>query len=224
MLPLTLLRGQVRGPTDHPIAGAPVNVVGTTHGVVTDESGEFTFFGLPNGTTIVEAVTVGYRPRRIPVVVSDTTPYLVVRLERNAMLDSMKAVAGANDFERPADRITARELAQPSVVSGNMLEALELLRPQLFVTTPPTSMSTKAGSTRGKVVTGQVNADSRLAAAFSVSVDEALPQAIDVLALIPARTVKEVRYLRSVEAQARFGVTANGPVLIVYTIPAPVSP
>ena len=51
-----------------------------------------------------------------------------------------------------------------------------------------------------------------------VSQDYGPLQVLSVLSAISARTVVEVRYLNAVEAQARFGINANGgPVIVVLT-------
>lgn len=223
--PPTILRGRVVGAGDRIITSAPVNIVGTDHGLATDDDGEFTFVGLPTGTCIVEVLSLGYAPRRIPVSISDTTPYLIVHLDHfTQMLDSMHVVSSrAPMLERGKDRVGESEFAQPEVAGGNALDALELLRPQIFVTSPPTSPNSK-GSSRGRIYSRDATVDWRLNASFSVSINEGLPQAIDILTTIPARTVREMRYLRPLDAQARFGVTASGPVLIVYTITPPAAP
>ncbi len=53
---------------------------------------------------------------------------------------------------------------------------------------------------------------------LSVSVNEGPPGSPDILSAIPARRVRELRFLRPLEAAARFGSrAASGPVLLVYT-------
>jgi hypothetical protein len=51
-----------------------------------------------------------------------------------------------------------------------------------------------------------------------VSINEGPIGSPDVLTGLPARIIREMRYLQPVDATARFGILAGGgPVLIVYT-------
>ena len=53
---------------------------------------------------------------------------------------------------------------------------------------------------------------------LSVSINEGPLGSPDILTTLSVRSIKEMKYLRPIDATARFGVVAgSGPVLIVYT-------
>jgi hypothetical protein len=214
-----------------------VSIFGVSGSSTTNEKGEFSLTGLPGGTRVVQAVALGYKPRAVAVAISNDTPPLVVSLQRaNVILDSMHVVGKRSTdaaTRRASDRITEKELLQPDILSVNALEAFALLRPQLFVGKPAGGVaSTTYASERGRYFIRDnagadagsqrqtcfgnraCDVDSRL----SVSINEGPIGSPDVLTGLPARIIREMRYLQPVDATARFGILAGGgPVLIVYT-------
>jgi hypothetical protein len=220
-----VLRGEVRNVSALPIVSAQVNAVGTGVSATTNAKGEFTLAGMSVGAQDIEVLALGYTSRRVQVMLSDTTRFVSLRLDHYAVvLDTQHVVArrlGA--MERRKDTITEDEFAQPDVVGGNSRDALELLRPQLL--TPRLPMSTSGAKSsaaqRGQIYFRDAKTRDPLgtgAGVMTISVNEGPLQSIDVLTIIPARAVKEMRYLIPTDATARFGVTAGGgPVLIVYT-------
>ena len=118
-------------------------------------------------------------------------------------------------MDRRKDRVSEVEFSEPWVIGGNALQALQLLRPQLFFGHPTTSLTASTVTQHGQLYVRETpEAD---AGGMLVSVNEGRPQSVDVLTILPARMVREMRYLRAVDATARFGINANGgPVLIVY--------
>jgi hypothetical protein len=96
--------------------------------------------------------------------------------------------------------ITLEELQDPTVVSNDALTTIRLLRPQYFMTRGPVSFK---NANAGKV---------------QISQDFGPLQQLTALSGIDTRSLKEVRYLNSTEATARFGINANGgPVIVLLT-------
>lgn len=112
----------------------------------------------------------------------------------------------ADHMARNPDVISTAELRDPAVAATDVMNAIQLLRPAFFRTRGPQSMP-RAGQDPA-TAPGQVR----------VSQDYGPLQVLSVLSAISARTVVEVRYLNAVDAQARFGINANGgPVIVVLT-------
>lgn len=150
-------------------------------------------------------------------------------------LDTVTVLATAvGRAARKMDVIGESELAAPDIIGGSVLNAVMLLRPQLLTARAPNSMSGQneaaargqlyyrassggTGNTRAQMPLGLEELDTN-PGSMSVSVNEGPPGSPDILSVIPARTVREVRYLRPLDAAARFGIAvAGGPVLVVYT-------
>lgn len=99
---------------------------------------------------------------------------------------------------RNVDVITAEELTDPSVNTGNVLDAIRRLRPQFLATRGSMSvMNSSAGSTH-------------------VSIDGSALQAMTTLSQMQASEVAEIRYLSPSDAAQRFGTgAASGAVILV---------
>ena len=230
------LRGTVRDAMNTPIPSATVTVFGTPGSSTTNARGEFLLTGLPAGTRVVQVIAIGYKPRAVAAAIATGTPPIMIALQRaNIILDSMQIVGtrmSEDVSRRPSDRITAKELASPEIISVNALEAFALLRPQLFVgRASGNGSATTYAAERGRMFIRDsvgpepgrrpmcfgnraCDIDGRL----SVSVNEGPIGSPDVLTAFPARIIREMRYLQPVEATARFGILAGGgPVLIIYT-------
>jgi hypothetical protein len=96
--------------------------------------------------------------------------------------------------------ITRAELEDPTIAATDAMTAIRQLRPAFFRTRGPQSFSNQ---TAGLV---------------QVSRDWGPLRPLDELNQVEVRTLQEVRYLYAVEAQTRFGITANGgPVIVVLT-------
>jgi hypothetical protein len=96
--------------------------------------------------------------------------------------------------------ITRAELEDPTIAATDAMTAIRQLRPAFFRTRGPQSFSNQ---TAGLV---------------QVSRDWGPLRPLDELNQVEVRTLQEVRYLNAVEAQTRFGITANGgPVIVVLT-------
>jgi hypothetical protein len=100
--------------------------------------------------------------------------------------------------------ISTEELQDPVIASTDALTAIRQLRPAYFRDRGPTTFR---------------NVDPAQAPGLvRVSQDFGQPQAFSVLSGISTRSLVEVRYLNANEAQARFGINANGgPVIVVLT-------
>ncbi len=113
--------------------------------------------------------------------------------------------ASADRVTRNADIITAAELADPVVAAQDALTAIRQLRPAYF-------------RTRGPMTLRTVGDPNQLPGSVQISQDFGPLRPLSELAGIGVRTLVEVRYLNANEAQARFGINANGgPVIVVLT-------
>ena len=116
------------------------------------------------------------------------------------------APASAERMAKNPDVISNDELKDPAVAATDAMNAIQLLRPSFFRTRGPQSIP-RAGQDPASAP-GLVR----------VSQDYGPLQALNILSAISVRTLVEVRYLNAVEAQARFGINANGgPVIVVLT-------
>lgn len=96
--------------------------------------------------------------------------------------------------------ITRAELEDPVIASYDAMTAIRQLRPAFFRTRGPQSLRNQ---TAGLV---------------QISQDWGPLHPVDDLKQVELRTIQEVRYLNAVEAQTRFGISANGgPVIVVLT-------
>ena len=106
---------------------------------------------------------------------------------------------------RNADIITAEELADPVVSAQDALTAIRQLRPAYFRTRGPMTLRTGGDPNSAP---GQVQ----------ISMDYGNLHPLSELSGVSVRTLVEVRYLNANDAQARFGINANGgPVIVVLT-------
>src|SRR3954468_2755359 len=96
--------------------------------------------------------------------------------------------------------ISRDELQDPAIASNDAMTAIRQLRPAFFMTRGPLSFkNTTAGM-------------------LQISQDYGPLQKSSALSTIDTRSLVEVRYLNSSDAQARFGINANGgPVLVLLT-------
>lgn len=109
--------------------------------------------------------------------------------------------------DRPArnpDVITREELQDPAIAASNAQYAVQQLRPAFFRTRGTTTLrQTDPASAPGNV---------------QISQDFGPLQPVGNLAAIEVRSLIEIRYLNAVDAQARFGINANGgPVIVLLT-------
>jgi hypothetical protein len=231
--------GFVRDSANVPVSSATVSVYGFAGSATTGGRGEFAVTGLMRGTRVLEVVAIGYKPRRVAIAVDDDMPDVVVVLARArvVMLDSV-LVSDRRPLDMPitsrrTDRITEAELNRREIVGGSAFEAFALLRPQLFRGRPAVGVSsTNAAAQRAQLFQRDAifgsdssarvvclgNRACEIDAMLSVSINEGRPGSPDILTTLPARIIKEMRYLLAVDASARFGISsAGGPVLVVYT-------
>ena len=115
------------------------------------------------------------------------------------------ATASGDRVTRNADIISSEELADPVVASQDALTAIRQLRPSYFRTRGPVTLRSTGNPDSAP---GQVQ----------MSQDFGPLHPLSELSGIGTRTLVEVRYLNANEAQARFGINANGgPVIVVLT-------
>jgi hypothetical protein len=101
---------------------------------------------------------------------------------------------------RNSSVISREELQDPTVASNDAMTTIRQLRPAYFMTRGPLSIkNTTAGL-------------------LQISQDFGPLQKSSALSAIDTRSLVEVRYLNATDAQARFGINANGgPVLVLLT-------
>jgi hypothetical protein len=108
--------------------------------------------------------------------------------------------APAAHHARNSSVISREELQDPAVVSNDALTTIRQLRPAFFMTRGPLSIK--------NITAGQLQ----------ISQDFGPLQKSSALSAIDTRSLVEVRYLNATDAQARFGINANGgPVLVLLT-------
>ena len=123
----------------------------------------------------------------------------------NPAPESANGATPAERVARNPDIISKEELQDPVIAATDALTAIRQLRPAFFRDRGPTTLR---------------NVDpSQAPGLVRVSQDFGQPQAIAALSAISTRSLVEVRYLNANEAQARFGINANGgPVIVVLTM------
>ena len=101
---------------------------------------------------------------------------------------------------RNSNVISREELQDPAVAANDAMTTIRQLRPAFFMTRGPLSIkNTTAGQ-------------------LQISQDFGPLQKSSALSTIDTRSLVEVRYLNATDAQARFGINANGgPVLVLLT-------
>ncbi len=114
--------------------------------------------------------------------------------------------AGSPDrVAKNPDVISAEELRDPAIAGGNAQYAIQQLRPAFFRTRGPTTL--RGG---GDPATAP--------GTLKVSQDFGPLQPASALSGIDVRSLVEIRYLSAVDAQARFGINANGgPVVVLLS-------
>ena len=102
--------------------------------------------------------------------------------------------------QRNPDVISREELEDPTIAGADAETAIRQLRPAFFRTRGPQSLT---NATAGLV---------------QISQDFGPLQPLSQLSAIDTRSLQQVRYLNAIEAQNRFGITANGgPVIVLLT-------
>ncbi|HEU4721316.1 MAG TPA: hypothetical protein VFS59_08135 [Gemmatimonadaceae bacterium] len=113
---------------------------------------------------------------------------------------SPEASTATTRVRKNPDIISEQELRDPTIAGTDAMTAIRQLRPAFFRNRGPQSFS---NATAGQV---------------QVSQDYGPLQSVNNLTAIDTRSLVEVRYLGANDAQARFGITANGgPVIVVLT-------
>lgn len=99
---------------------------------------------------------------------------------------------------RNPDLITAEELADPSIVAGDALQAVQRLRPRFLM------------------ARGMVSNSNRSAGSVQVSVDGGPLLTANHLKTLRPASIAEIRYLNASDAAQRFGTAAaSGGVIMV---------
>ena len=94
-----VVRGVVLGERARPVAGAQVQLFGTSRVAKTNAAGEFRLADIPTGTQGFEVVALGYLPRRFRAEVSAGTPTVRVTMSKAAaVLDSVRVVASRRQY------------------------------------------------------------------------------------------------------------------------------
>lgn len=99
---------------------------------------------------------------------------------------------------RNPDLITAEELADPAIVAGDALQAVQRLRPRFLM------------------ARGTVSNSNRSAGSVQVSVDGGPLLTVNHLKTLRPASIAEIRYLNASDAAQRFGTAAaSGGVIMV---------
>ena len=107
------------------------------------------------------------------------------------------SAAGATQSRNP-DVITADELEDPSIASGDALQAVQRLRPRFLMTH------------------GTVSGNNANAGSVHVSLDGGTLMTVENLSRIRPSSIREIRFLNTADAAQRFGTAANsGGVILV---------
>ena len=111
-----------------------------------------------------------------------------------------QSAASPQRVARNSDLITREELQDPAIAGTDAMTAIRQLRPAFFRTRGPQSFSNQT------------------AGLLQISQDFGPLQPYTALSGIDTRSLVEVRYLNANDAQARFGINANGgPVVVLLT-------
>jgi TonB-linked SusC/RagA family outer membrane protein len=117
------IAGTVTGEAARPVAGAAVQVVGTTHRAVTRADGGYTIAGIPAGTVQVRATALGHAPRTISVSVAEgqvATANFVLPTQA-VTLDSIVAVGYTTQRQRTVSdavsNVSAEQIADRKVAT-----------------------------------------------------------------------------------------------------------
>ena len=110
------------------------------------------------------------------------------------------SASGIPRMAKDPNVISAEELHDPVIISMDALKAIRYLRPAFFRTSGPQSFSNSG------------------AGLVQISPDFGPLQPLSQLRNFTTITLSEVRYLDANEAQARFGINANGgPVIVLVS-------
>jgi hypothetical protein len=132
----------------------------------------------------------------------------ISRLSMAALVAATVACGGSRDpdvpggapapsrIERQTNVIVSEELQDPAVYSRDAYTAIRRLRPNFFTYHGPNSFQSSTGL-------------------LHISVDYGPLQDLQQLSKMTTMGIFEVRYLNSEQAQARFGLNANGGPVIV---------
>lgn len=101
-----------------------------------------------------------------------------------------------SSIERQPNVITMEEMQDPSIYSRDAYTAIRHLRPNFFTYHGPNSFQSNTG-------------------VLHISVDYGPLQELQQLTKMTTSGILEVRYLNAEQAQARFGLNANGGPVIV---------
>ncbi|MDR3715797.1 MAG: SusC/RagA family TonB-linked outer membrane protein [Puia sp.] len=131
------ISGIVKSESGSPLEGATVEIVGLKAKGLTNEKGEFSIKGIPNGTYQMEITFVGYDKFISKIVVSNNQLKISASLKQATnSLDQIEVVAYGTTTERlntgNVTTVTAKQIEQQPV--DNPLLALEGRVPGLFIT------------------------------------------------------------------------------------------
>jgi hypothetical protein len=143
-----VIRGLITGPDNKPIENANITATSVAGGVNrnarTDKNGRFTItFPGAEGDYFVSATAIGFSPHRFEVKRTADQDILVadMRLQRMAMLDTVKAVADrarVNRNDKPSDLSGSEQAANAAAVSAAQQGDLNAMASSIPGVTPVT--------------------------------------------------------------------------------------
>ena len=148
--------GTITDSNGNPLAGADVEVVGTSLGAATDATGVYAIQGVASGAYSIKASYIGYHSKTLSVNVGSGEATLNFALEMSALAGEAVSVIGsrfarsAQDLAVPVDVFTAQEIRKAGFTeTGQILQALA---PSFNM--PKTSISDGSDSVRPMTLRG----------------------------------------------------------------------
>jgi TonB-linked SusC/RagA family outer membrane protein len=135
--PPPTVSGIVRSEKGAPLAGASIYIPKLKKSGLTNEKGEFSLKGVPDGQYDIEITYVGFEPFRSKITVENRTANFTASLKQStSKLDESVVIAYGNTTQRlstgDVTKVTSKEIEQQPV--SNPLEALEGRVPGLLIT------------------------------------------------------------------------------------------
>lgn len=236
----SVVRGTVRArPTARLLAGAEISIDSTpVRPVRTNQAGEFTVAGVPRGTLTLRFRAVGYRPFTTRAVLSgQDTVDVDVELENLPQRLDQVAVVGTAQRVRPRQNvITDTEVESVLGSSSDAWDIVRQLRPDYLRSRGVRELDKNikdadgAASPKAPIGPGSSNKDKaqffdtgeRLAAARNatpalpkVCIDDGPLEELEALRRVTSTSVKEIRFMPSLDATTRYGTEGGAGVILV---------
>jgi TonB-linked SusC/RagA family outer membrane protein len=206
--------GVVTGANDRPLAGAAVNVAGTTRGAQTGADGRYTITGVPAGSRTVRASFAGYGEgtRSVTVSAGATATANLSLSQKVVQLEEVVAVgygtARKKDLTGSISSVSAEDLAQKATPTTSVASALVGRTPGVQVISN--------GGTPGQAATVRIRGTNSITAGSDpLYVVDGIPIGSIPLSSIDPNNIESMQILKDASATAIYGARgANGVVLV----------